>query len=365
MNDLNNIISEFSVKGSVSNIFSLGSGHIHKTFRVITSSVNDDDYVLQQMNTAVFKDLDAVMNNLEMVTAHIYQKLATTGDDLKRRVLTPVKLRQGGLVFTDNQNNTWRCFIYIPRHQIYDRAVSCEQVYEGGKSYGKFLQMLSDFPASRLKETIHNFHNMEMRMNQFSDACRFGKADRIRNSWYEIDLLKARMDEMLIIHRLGASGKIPLRVVHHDTKINNVLFDDHNKGLCVIDLDTVMPGYILDDFGDSIRTFTNTGEEDDAVTGNVSINMEYFESYASGFLQETNSWLTDIEKEHLALSAKAMTYMQALRFLTDCLNGDIYYQVHHSDHNLQRTRAQIKLLLSMEERYDEMKSIIKKLTSRN
>jgi Ser/Thr protein kinase RdoA (MazF antagonist) len=163
---------------------------------------------------------------------------------------------------------------------------------------------------------------------------------------------------MRTILELGKAGKIPLRIVHHDTKINNVLFDEDGKGLCVIDLDTVMPGYVHDDFGDSIRTFTNTGEEDDADLDQVSMNIAYFEAFARGFLEVTSSMLSPLEKEHLALSARVMTYMQALRFLTDYLNGDLYYRIHHPLHNLQRARAQIKLLLSMEEQFSKMKAII-------
>jgi Ser/Thr protein kinase RdoA (MazF antagonist) len=171
-------------------------------------------------------------------------------------------------------------------------------------------------------------------------------------------MLRDRKDEMRTILALGKTGRIPVRIVHHDTKINNVLFDENGKGLCVIDLDTVMPGYVHDDFGDSIRTFTNTGEEDDADLGQVSMNIGYFEAFARGFLELTNSMLSRIEKEHLALSARVMTYMQVLRFLADYLNGDTYYRIHHPLHNLQRARAQIKLLLSMEEQYGEMKRII-------
>ena len=185
--------------------------------------------------------------------------------------------------------------------------------------------------------------------------------ERITETRHEIELLTARKNEMRTILQLGKSGKIPVRIVHHDTKINNVLFDNNGRGLCVIDLDTVMPGFVHDDFGDSIRTFTNTGEEDDANLDNISMNIRYFEAFARGFLEQAGSMLNQVEKDYLALSARVMTYMQSLRFLTDYLNGDIYYRIHHPNHNLQRTRAQIKLMECMEDSYDEMQRIIRSL----
>ena len=360
MNSLTSIINKFAISGDIKEISPFGSGHIHSTYLVKTNSA--DDYVLQQINTRVFRDPAAVMQNIGLVTAHIQQKLVLSGiSDIRRSVLTPVPKHDGGLLYTDPEKHAWRCFLYIKRHVSYDRAVSSEQVYEGGKAYGRFLNHLADLPAVKLKETIRGFHDMELRLRQFEDACKNGLPERISETRADIEILQNRSEEMLTIQRLGREGKIPLRIVHHDTKINNVLFDEDGKGLCVIDLDTVMPGYVHDDFGDSIRTFTNTGEEDDIDTERVSINMEYFEAYSRGFLEQTNSMLNQVEKQYLALSARALTYMQSLRFLTDYLNGDIYYHINHENHNLQRTRAQIKLMMSMEENYDEMKSIISRL----
>jgi hypothetical protein len=362
MNDLFTIIDQFSISGNIIDITPLGSGHIHETYRVITESDSTSDYVLQQINTHVFRDPDAVMHNIDLVTSHIQKKLASSGiSDTGRRVLTPVKLRHGGLMYNDQTNKVWRCFLYITDHKTYDRAISEEQVYEGGKAYGRFLQMLSDLPASNIRETIPGFHNLDLRLNQFLDACRNGVTKRINETRQDIAMLMDRKDEMRTILELGKNGRIPLRIVHHDTKINNVLFDETGKGICVIDLDTVMPGYVHDDFGDSIRTFTNTGEEDDADLDKVTMNIRYFEAFARGFLELTGSMLSPTEKEHLALSARVMTYMQVLRFLADYLNGDTYYRIHHPRHNLQRTRAQIKLMVCMEDRFDEMKRIIESL----
>ena len=360
MNNLASIVNKFTLSGDILEIAPFGSGHIHSTYLVKTNS--SEDYVLQQINTRVFRDPVAVMQNIRLVTSHIRHKLVTSGiPDVRRSVLTPVLMHDGELLYKDAEKKAWRCFLYIRKHVSYDRAISNDQVYEGGKAYGRFLNQLADLPAGNLKETIRGFHDMELRLRQFDDACKNGLPERVLETKPDIEILKSRSDEMLTIHRLGLDGKIPLRIVHHDTKINNVLFDENGKGLCIIDLDTVMPGWVHDDFGDSIRTFTNTGEEDDINLDHVAINMDYFEAYARGFLEQTKDMLSPLEKQYLALSARALTYMQSLRFLTDYLNGDIYYHIGHPNHNLQRTKAQMKLMKSMEENYDAMNRIIMQL----
>ncbi len=362
MHNLTEIAAQFDLKGDIAEISPFGSGHIHETFHVRTMPAESDDYILQLINTHVFRDPDAVMQNLRIVTTLIRSKLEkVAGADLKREVLTPVWLKNGDLMYIDPAGNVWRCFVYIPDHKSYDKAVHYNQVYEGGKAFGKFLYYLADLQVDLIRVTIPDFHNLEWRIHQFNDALANGRKDRIRETDHEIKLLQARADEMLTIQRLGRAGKIPLRIVHHDTKINNVLYSTDDKALCVIDLDTVMPGYVHDDFGDAIRTFTNTGEEDDTNLDNVTMNIRYFEAFAKGFLEVTGKMLNPVEKEYLALSGRMITYMQCLRFLADYLNGDIYYKIHHPLHNLQRSSAQIKLLLSMEEQYEEMKAIVGRL----
>ena len=266
------ILTKFQINGNVAEIAPLGSGHIHNTYLVKTTS--DDDYVLQQVNTRVFRDPVILMNNIQIVTSHIREKLMRDGStDLRREVLTLIPTIDDELFIADEDKKIWRCFIYIKGHKTFDNAVGSNQVYEGGKAYGKFLKLLSDLSADNIHETIKGFHNMELRLRQFDDACKNGLRERINETADEIDILKTRSEEMLTIRRLGEQGKIPLRIVHHDTKINNVLYDENDQGLCVIDLDTVMPGYVHDDFGDSIRTFTNTGDEDDPYLDRISINM--------------------------------------------------------------------------------------------
>jgi Ser/Thr protein kinase RdoA (MazF antagonist) len=360
MNPLSQITGKFLITGNIREVVPFGSGHIHETYHVITEPDQLDDYVIQQINTNVFRDPEAVMHNIGLVTSHIREKLAAS--PVKRTVLQPVRLKDGGLMYIDALNRVWRCFVYIPRHISFDRAQNPAQVYEGGRAYGEFLQLLADLPVDKIRYTIRDFHNLDFRIRQFQEALQSGVGERIKETSGEIALLQARQDEMRTILKLGEQGRIALRVVHHDTKINNVLFNQDHKALCVIDLDTVMPGYVHDDFGDAIRTFTNTGDEDDPDLRCVSMNLEYYKAFAAGFLEMTGGMLSPQEKEHLALSARVMTYMQVLRFLTDYLNGDVYYRIHHPAHNLQRTRAQLKLLMSMEEQYDDMKRIISGLT---
>jgi thiamine kinase-like enzyme len=362
MNNLKEISEQFAITGKVAEILPLGSGHIHETFHIKTASNQTDDYVLQRINTNVFRDPEAVMYNLNLVTSHIHKKLVTAGGaDLKRELIRPVWLKNGQLMYKDQSNQVWRCFIYITDHRTFDKAINNEQVFEGGKAFGTFLAFLSDLPVDLVRITIKDFHNLDWRIQQFRDALENGMQKRIRETDKEIELLQERMGEMRTILILGKEGKIPLRVVHHDTKINNVLYSEEGKALCVIDLDTVMPGFVHDDFGDAIRTFTNTGEEDDPDLAKVSMNISYFKAFAEGFLENTGKMLNQTEKDQLALSARVITYMQSLRFLTDYLNGDIYYRIHHPLHNLQRTKAQVKLMLSMEEQFEEMKRIIKAL----
>lgn len=363
MDSLSKIAEKFKLHGKVTDISAFGSGHIHQTYHIKTESAGDDDYIIQLINTNVFRNPDAVMHNISLVTTHILGKLKAGDEkDLKRHVLHPVKTRDGELKYIDPEKQVWRCFIFIPEHKTFDRAVNEHQVFEGGKAFGKFLSDLSDLPVSEIQDTIPDFHNLDWRLQQFEDALSTGIPSRIRETDTEITMLKERKDEMRIIRKLASEGKIPLRIVHHDTKINNVLYSGDEKALCVIDLDTVMPGYVHDDFGDAIRTFTNTGEEDDSNLNAVSMNIKYFKAFAKGFLELAGSMLNDTEKEYLALSARVMTYMQVLRFLADYINGDTYYRIHHPTHNLQRARAQMKLLFSMEEQYGEMRRIIEEGT---
>lgn len=350
---------QFLHSGEILSVSPIGSGHIHQTFLVSPVSDKKDKLVLQKFNTYVFRDPDAVMQNLFLITNHIRKKTDNRREDSAGMlVLEPVKTLKGKNYFIDTEGNVWRCFLYIPDTVSYDRAPDITVVYEGGKAFGTFIGLLSDLPPENIKITIPEFHNLDFRLEQFHQALRDGVKERREETISEIEMILEREEQMKLIRKLAQRGLIPVRVVHHDTKINNVLFSSGNKALCVIDLDTVMPGFVHDDFGDAIRTFTNTGEEDDPDLSRVSMNLSFFEAFAEGFLSAAGDLLTPLEKEYLPLSALVMTYMQTIRFLTDYLNGDIYYKIHHPKHNLQRTKAQLQLLLSMEQQFPAMQEIV-------
>jgi thiamine kinase-like enzyme len=261
----------------------------------------------------------------------------------------------------DEEGNFWRMFIFISNHIVYDIVDTPEKAFEGGKAIGRFQALLADLPGRPLHETIPSFHDVEKRIDSFMNTLKKDPAGRVKETVRETDFILKRANEMRIIHKLGREGKIPVRITHNDTKFNNILFDENGKSLCIIDLDTVMPGYFHSDFGDAIRTGANIAAEDENDLSKIKMNIDLFGAYAKGYLSETNNTLNAIEKEYLAFAPLLMTYEQALRFLTDYVDGDKYYRIHHVNHNIQRTRAQIRLLESMEEQYSEMQKIIGKM----
>jgi thiamine kinase-like enzyme len=253
-------------------------------------------------------------------------------------------------------------YIFISNHHSYNLVDSEDKAFEGGKAVGRFQAMLSDMPGGPLFETIPWFHNIEKRLQSFDIKISEYPAGRVKSVTVEIDEIHKRAEEMKIILKLGNEGRIPLRITHNDTKFNNILLDENDKALCIIDLDTVMPGYVHYDFGDSIRTAANTASEDEKDLSKVGMDINLFRAYSEGYLSETAGTLNDVEKEFLAFSPLLITYTIALRFLTDFIDGDHYFKIHHELHNLQRARAQLQLLKSMEGQYEEMKRIIRKLT---
>jgi len=253
-------------------------------------------------------------------------------------------------------------YIFISNHHSFNVVDSPDKAFEGGKAIGRFQAMLSDMPGGQLFETIPSFHDIEKRLDAFFTKVKENPVGRVESVKEEIDQISRRTDEMKKILRLGKEGKIPLRITHNDTKFNNILLDENNKALCVIDLDTVMPGYIHYDFGDAIRTAANTTSEDEDDLSKVKMDINLFKAYAEGYLSETIKTLNDIEIEYLAFAPKLITYTIAVRFLTDFIDGDNYFKIHHKYHNLQRTRAQLSLVMSMEEQYGDMQKIIRNLT---
>ena len=361
--NLKDIFELFVADGTFLNGEPYGSGHIHDTFRIETVERDKDDYILQRLNNKIFKNIPELQQNIERVTVHLRNKLRTIpGSDIKRECLSLIPSHDGKSWIIDGEGNYWRMYIFISNHHSYNVVDSPDKAFEGGKAIGRFQAMLSDMPGGPLFETIPWFHNIEKRLQTFNIKISENPAGRVKSVAEEIDQIHKRAEEMKIILKLGNEGKIPLRITHNDTKFNNILLDENDKALCVIDLDTVMPGYVHYDFGDSIRTAANTASEDENDLSRIRMDINLFKAYSEGYLSETVETLNDVEKEFLAFAPRLITYTIALRFLTDFIDGDHYFKIHHEFHNLQRTRAQLQLVKSMEGQYEDMKRIISKLT---
>ena len=362
--NLKEIFEYFVADGTFLKGESFGSGHIHDTFRIETVEKDKDDYILQRLNNRIFKNIPELQHNIERVTVHLRNKLKSIkGSDIKRECLRLIPSRDGKTWIVDSSGNYWRMYIFISNHNSYNFVDTPDKAFEGGKAIGRFQAMLADMPGGPLFETIPWFHNIERRLETFNSKIEENPVGRVESVKNEIDLIHQRAEDMKIILKLGKEGKIPLRITHNDTKFNNILLDQNDKALCVIDLDTVMPGYIHYDFGDAIRTAANTASEDENDLSKVKMDINLFKAYSEGYLSETIETLNDVEKEFLAFAPRLITYTIALRFLTDFIDGDNYFKIHHPLHNLQRARAQLRLVISMEEQYGDMLNIIGKLTN--
>ena len=356
MDKLKEIVSQFIGDDANVEIKPLGKGHINDSYKVVSG---DKEYVLQRINHHIFKNVPELQNNIHRVTEHIRKKLKEQGvADIDRRVLKLVPTQGGALYCQDATGDYWRVIDFIKESKSYDE-INPELAYRAGMAFGDFQKMLADLPGEPLFETILNFHNMEARLETFREAVKANKAGRLNEVAGLVKEIEDRAEEMCKAEKLHREGKLPKRINHCDTKVNNILFDNDDQVLCVVDLDTVMPGYVLSDFGDFIRTGANTGVEDDKNLENVSVDLAIFEAYAKGYLKNAASFLTDVEIENLAFGAKLLTYMQMVRFFTDYIDGDTYYKIAYPEHNLMRTQAQFKLLQSLEENFEKMQQIVK------
>lgn len=353
------IANRFLHYGEVSEITPFGEGHINSTYHV-TLKNETPEYVLQKINHSIFNDIDLLQSNIKRITDHIRRKLADLGEnDLERRTLTIIPTLDEKLFYFDGKD-FWRMTLFIPDSETFE-AITPEYAYHAGKAFGNFQAMLADFHGEPLGETIPNFHNMEFRLASFHVAVKENAAGHLNEVQDLVEEIEKRAYEMCSCERMYREGNLPKRINHCDTKVNNMLFDESGKVLCVIDLDTAMPGFVMSDFGDFMRSAGNNGKEDDTDLKNVSFNMEIFKSYTQGYLQEAKCFLSPIEIELLPFGAKLITYMQVTRFLADYLNGDTYYKITNPAHNLQRTKAQFKLLQSIEAHYNEMQNYIEDL----
>lgn len=323
----------------------LNTGHINDTFLVKTDS--DQKYILQRINHHVFKDVVGLVNNKVLISNHIRSKFPTISDEeFSKKNLTFVKAKNADEYYHKQDGDFWNVMVFIDDSVTYEIAKNEEIAYEGGKLLGEFLNQTADFDNSQLIDVIPNFHDMSFRFKQHASAIQSAPIGRLQKAVKLIEVVSELKNEMLILQKLKKAGKIPLRVTHNDSKISNSLFDKENKGICMIDTDTVMPGIIHYDFGDAIRTICNTALEDEKDLSKVEFNFEYYEAYKKGFLEKTEDSLTSIELEYLPLAAKTMIFINGLRFLTDYLNHDIYYKVKYPEHNLDRAKNQFKLIES-------------------
>ena len=350
---LEQIVSRFALEGRVTDIRPLGNGLINDTFRVVTDG--PDDFVLQRINQGIFRDVDLLQHNIDCVTRHIQRKLEMAGErDIDRKVLRFLPEKTTGKSYWTDGKEWWRVSVFI-RDAITYEAVTPEYAGYAGVAFGRFEAMLADIP-DQLGETIPDFHNMELRARQLRDAVAADAAGRMADPEVRalVDQMFACEAEMCKAERMHREGELPKRICHCDTKVNNMLFDRDGQILCVIDLDTVMPSFVFSDFGDFLRTAANTGAEDDPDLDKVNFNMEIFRAFAKGYLSTAGAFLTPLERENLPFAAMLFPYMQAVRFLTDHINGDTYYKIKYPGHNLVRTRAQWKLFLSASEKREEM-----------
>lgn len=342
------ILRRFGIDADESGITPVGNGHINDTFRAVDRR-DGRAYILQRINHNVFRDIGLLQSNIEKVTAHIRTKLIEQREkDIDRKVLTLVKLHGSEKTYFHDGESYWRVTLLIPGAETRE-SVTPENARHAGVAFGRFQQMLSDMEGE-LGESIPDFHNMELRLRQLDEAVASdpaGRLDSVRDLVAELD---KRRERACLAERLYREGRLPKRVCHCDTKINNMLFDADGRVLCVIDLDTVMPSFIFSDFGDFLRTAANTGDEDDRDLSRVDFDMDIYRAFREGYLESAGSFLTETEKGLLPYAAKRFAYMQTVRFLTDYLNGDTYYRTAYPDHNLIRARAQFKLLRAIEEK---------------
>lgn len=354
-NTLKEIVAQFIGQNDAIEVKPLGAGHINDSFKV---NAGDKEYVLQRINHSIFKNVPELQSNILRVTMHIRQKLTDAGvEDVNRRVLTLVPTPDGKLFYQDAEGNYWRMMDFIKDSKSYD-DINPELAYRAGLAFGDFQKMLADLPGGPLFETIPNFHNIESRLETFRNSVRADRVGRLSEVSDLVNELETRADEMCKAERMHREGKLIKRTNHCDTKVNNILFDKNGQVLCVVDLDTVMPGFVLSDFGDFIRTGANTGAEDDKDLYNINLNLDIFEAYANGYLESAASFLTDVEIENLAFGAKLLTYMQTVRFLTDYIDGDTYYKIAYGNHNLVRSKAQFRFLQKLEENFAKMQEIV-------
>lgn len=355
MDSIVNVLEQFGIDAAA---LPHGNGHINNTFLVDSKP----RVILQRINTNVFKNPEQVMGNIMAVTAHLREKIAEAGGNPQKETLTFLTTKEGLPYYQTAEGDYFRAYYFVEDMVCLEVAKSPADFAEVARAFGRFQRMLSDFPADRLHETIARFHDTPNRFAQLEEAIAADRVGRVKTVEKEIAEARKYAKYASAIVDGIADGSVPLRVTHNDTKLNNVLLDgETRKGICVIDLDTVMPGSLLYDFGDAMRTGASTGAEDETDLDKVQFDLEKFEAFTAAFLEELGDSVTAKERELMPLSALIITVEQGTRFLADYINGDVYYHIHRENHNLDRARNQFQLVRRMEEKWDEMMEIIKNI----
>lgn len=358
--DISKVFKSFAICGDFISAAPYGSGHINDTYAVVCNQAGLKlRYILQRINHNIFKDPEALMDNIARVTEHCRRRLNEDDTDASRKTLTLVKTLTGNNSFIDDEDYFWRCYLFIENAITYDVPETNEQIFQAAKAFGSFQSLVSDLGGEPLNETIPDFHNGPKRYQTLQAAIKADTCNRAAGVKAEIDKIDALAPVFDVLPKLVAAGKIPVRITHNDTKINNVMIDcEKNEGICVIDLDTVMPGLALYDFGDMIRTTTSPTEEDEKNLDLVGLQVPRFEAVLRGYLSTAGEFLNDAEKQNLILSGKMITLMIGVRFLTDYLSGDTYFKTKYLEHNLDRCRTQIKLVESIVAQEDTLNELL-------
>ena len=360
---INEVIDNFSFRGVQMGQSPWGNGHINDTFLLTYQNEDKKEirYILQRMNKGIFTQPVELMENIMNVTSYLRRMIIENGGDPERETLNVIPAKDGKPFYVDSTGEYWRSYVYIEDATCFDQVEKPEDFYESAVAFGNFQRMLADYPAETLHETIKGFHDTKARFAVFKQAVEADVCGRAASVKDEIDFVLAREDVADYFGDLLKKGELILRVTHNDTKLNNIMMDNKTrKGICVIDLDTVMPGLAMNDFGDSIRFGASTGAEDETDLDKIWCDMELFELYTKGFIEGCGGKLTKREIELLPMGAKVMTFECGMRFLTDYLQGDTYFKIHREHHNLDRCRTQFKLVADMETKWETMAEIVKK-----
>lgn len=367
---MKDILKHFAIWNEVEEPQPLRIGFINDSFVVPAKRVGETSYCLQRINHAIFKDVEGLMRNIEIVTSHIREKLLIAREEnIERKVLHLVPTKEGKLYYKTPEGEYWRLYVLVEPATSQEK-VTPKSAELTGQAFGRFQRQLADLPFNALCESIPNFHNMEFRLQELDEAIQKTlslqpsdvRHQRLAACQDIIKWIDKRREMMCLAEVLFREGKLKKHINHCDTKVNNVLFDEAGRPICIVDLDTVMPGFVFSDFGDFMRTAANTGMEDDPNLDNIHVDLEIFEAYAKGYLKEA-TFLTDLEKELLPYGCRLLSYMQTVRFFTDYINGDTYYKIQYPEHNLVRTKAQLRLVEEQEKVEPQMKQIIHDLCS--